>query len=374
MQPFEPDRTALAVGRVRSFWPVRYGGIVTATLDDFGGWKATLSALVAGTDLSGEHAEAVLTNILAGEATEAQIAGFVVALGIKGQTTEELAAMVKAMHEAATPLHVPDGAIDIVGMGGSPGRRKAALNVSTMACFVASAAGATVCKHGNRKASSTSGSFDLLEALGVNFEISPEKLGEVVTDVGVGFAFAKAYHPALRHAGPVRVQLGIPTVFNVLGPLANPARVRRQLVGVADAELGASMIDVLRATGSESAWVVTGDGSLDELTTSGPAIVHQLQDGTITTGTIDPQALGLAKPNPGDLDGGDAAANAAIVARLFGGETGAIRDIVLLNAAAGLVVAGLATDLERGLEQGAAAIDSGAAQAKLDQLIAASAA
>ena len=340
---------------------------------EFGGWKDTLSTLMSGTDLSGEHIGSVLDEILQGNATEAQIAGFVTALGIKGQTTEELAAMVGVMRDAATPLHVPDGAIDIVGMGGSPARRKAAVNVSTMACFVAAAAGAVVCKHGNRKASSTSGSFDLLEALGVNFEIPAEKLGAVVSEVGVGFAFAKAYHPALRHAGPVRVQLGVPTVFNTLGPLANPARVKRQVVGVADASLGARMVDVLRATGSEASWVVTGDGNLDELTTSGPSTVHRLENGEISTVTVDPQALGLAKPADGALDGGDAATNAAILKRVFAGEAGAVRDIVVLNAAAGLVVAGVATDLEDGLAKSTAAIDSGEAQGKVDALIAASA-
>jgi len=343
------------------------------TIDDFGGWKGTLSGLMAGTDMAGDHAAAVLSEILQGNATEAQIAGFVTALGIKGQTTDELAAMVGVMHDAATPLHVPEGTIDIVGMGGSPARRVAAVNVSTMACFVASAAGATVCKHGNRKASSTSGSFDLLEELGVKFDVPPEKLSEVVRQVGVGFAFAKAYHPALRHAGPVRVQLGVPTVFITLGPLANPARVKRQVVGVADAELGARMVDVLRATGSEAAWVVTGTGSLDELTTAGPSTVHRLADGDITTVTIDPQALGIAKPANGALDGGDASVNAAIARRVFAGEPGAVRDIVVLNAAAGLVVAGLAGDIEEGLTLSSEAIDSGGAAAKVDALVAASA-
>lgn len=349
------------------------------TIDDFGGWKGTLGTLMAGTDLAGEHAAAVLAEILEGNATDAQIAGFVTALGVKGQTTEELAAMVGVMHGAATPLHLPDGAIDIVGMGGSPARRVAAVNVSTMACFVAAAAGATVCKHGNRKASSTSGSFDLLEELGVNFDVTPDKLSEVVAEVGVGFAFAKAYHPALRHAGPVRLQLGVPTVFNTLGPLAHPGRVARQVVGTANAELGARMIDVLRATGSQAAWVVTGTGSLDELTTAGPSTVHQLANGEITTMSLDPQALGLAKPGNGDLDGGDASVNAAIARRVFGGETAtakdqAVRNIVMLNAAAGLVVAGVASDIEHGLELSAHAIDSGGAAAKLDALIEASAA
>ena len=342
-------------------------------IEDFGGWKGTLASLMQGIDLSGDHAAAVLNEILLGRATDAQTAAFVTALGIKGQTTEELAAMVEVMHDAATPLHVPDNAIDIVGMGGSPARRTAAVNISTMASFVASAAGAIVCKHGNRKASSTSGSFDLLEALGVDFEISPEKLGTVISDVGVGFAFAKAYHPALRHAGPVRVQLGVPTVFNTLGPLANPARVRRQVVGVADADLGARMIDVLRATGSEAAWVVTGTGSLDELTTAGPSTVHQLKDGEITTEIVDPQELGLDKPADGALDGGDAQVNAEILRRVFSGEAGAVRDMVLLNAAAGLVVADIANDLEDGLTKAAAAVDSGGAQAKVDALVQASA-
>jgi len=343
------------------------------SIEDFGGWKGTLGALVEGNDLSGQHIAAVLKEILDGNATDAQIAGFVTALGIKGQTTEELAAMVTVMHDAATPLDVPDGAIDIVGMGGSPARRVAAVNVSTMACFVASAAGAVVCKHGNRKASSTSGSFDLLEALGVKFDIPPEKLSQVVADVGLGFAFAKAYHPALRHAGPVRVQLGVPTVFNTLGPLANPGRVKRQVVGVADRDLGARMADVLRETGSHAAWVVTGDGALDELTTSGPSTVHKLADGEITTETLDPQSLGLPKPSDGALDGGDAQVNAAIARRVFAGEPGAVRDIVALNAAAGLVVAGVASDIAVGLERATEAIDSGATAAKLDALITASA-
>lgn len=335
------------------------------TLDELGGWPAVLGALTANTDLDGETAEAVLRTILAGDATEAQIGAFTMGIGQKGETPDELSGMVRAMHDAATPLAMPPGTIDIVGMGGSPSRRKAALNVSTMACFVASAAGAVICKHGNRKASSTSGSFDLLEALGINFEITPAQLEDLVARTGVGFAFAKAYHPALRFAGPVRVQMGIRTVFNILGPLANPARLTRQVVGVADEALADRMVDVLAATGSDRSWVVTGDGSLDELSTTGPSNVRQLIDGEQTRLVIDPAEHGISAPAIGALDGGDAATNAAILGRLVEGERGAVRDIVTLNAAAGLVVADVASTIDAALELANAAIDSGAAGEKL---------
>lgn len=346
---------------------------MSAPLDDFGGWPATLGALLRSDDLPGEQTEAVLATILAGEATDAQIAAFIMAIRQKGETTDELAGMVRAMHGAATPLEAPPGTIDIVGMGGAPSRRRAALNVSTMACFVAAAAGATVCKHGNRKASSTSGSFDLLEAAGVNFDLSPEQLGSVIRTSGVGFAFARTYHPAMGHVGPVRTELGIPTVFNTLGPLSNPARVTRQVVGIADESAADRVAEVLRATGSEVSWVVTGDGPLDELSTTGPSAVRQLANGEITKLTIDPAELGIEPPADGALDGGDAEANAAIMARLFAGESGAVRDIVVLNAAAGLVVAGVANDIVDGMERCGAALDSGAASTTFDAHVAAAA-
>lgn len=341
------------------------------TLDDFGGWPATLGALTAGDDITGEHAEAVLDSILEGGSTDAQIAGYITALRQKGETVAELSGMVRSMRKVATPLNVAPEAIDIVGMGGSPSRRKAALNVSTMSSFVAAGAGAVVCKHGNRKASSTSGSFDLLEALGVNFDVPPERLEEVVAETGIGFAFARTYHPSMRHVGPVRTQLGIPTVFNALGPLANPARVTRQVVGVADAALGEKMAQVLAATGSVHAWVVTGDGHLDEIA-PGPTVIHELKDGAIQTFRFDSGEHGIDVPDPDALDGGDAAANAAIAHRLFAGETGPVRDIVSLNAAAGLVVAGIADDMADGLARAGEALDSGAAAARLDALVAAS--
>lgn len=347
---------------------------MSSPLDELGGWPQIFGSLLRNDDLTAAQTEAVLGSILAGEATDAQISGFIVALRQKGETTEELVGLVRAMHAAATPLNMPEGAIDIVGMGGGPSRRRAALNVSTMACFVAAAAGAVVCKHGNRKASSTSGSFDLLEAAGVEFDLAPEALEEVVRSTGVGFAFARTFHPAMRHVGPVRMQLGIPTVFNTLGPLSHPAHLRRQVVGVADEAVADQVIEVLQSTGSELAWVVTGDGPLDELSTTGPSTVRELRDGKIRTINIDPASLGLESPNLGDLDGGDAEANAAIMHRLFGGEASAARDIVSLNAAAGLVVAGVAADIAGGLALATDVIESGAVSAKFTQHVEAAAA
>jgi anthranilate phosphoribosyltransferase len=341
-------------------------------LEDFGGWPGILGTLTDGNDLSSAQTESLLSTILAGDATDAQIAGCIVALRQKGETVDELAGFVRAMQAAAAPLTMPPGTIDIVGMGGAPIRRRAALNVSTMACFVAAGAGAVVCKHGNRKASSTSGSFDLLEALGVAFEHDGPQLERIVAEVGIGFAFARSFHPAMRHVGPVRSQLGIPTLFNAVGPLSNPARLTRQVVGVADDAFADRMIEVLRATGSEFSWVVTGDGPLDELSTTGPTTVRQLLNDEITTLIVDPAEHGITAPGPGDLDGGDAEANRAIMIAMVDGELGAARDIVCLNAAAALVVAGLAADIDEGLALATQSLDSGAARSKLDSLIAVS--
>ena len=339
-------------------------------MEDHGGWASVLGRLSSGEDIPAAAAQAVLSTVLAGEATDAQLAGFLVSLRQKGETVEELIGMVEAMRAAAVPLDLPDDTIDIVGAGGSTMRREAALNVSTMASFVAAGAGATVCKHGNRRASSTSGAFDVLEALAVRIEEDAAAVQRCVHEVGVGFAFARTFHPAMRFAGPVRAQLGIPTVFNVLGPLAHPGRLRRQVVGVADPEVGRRMAEVLAATGSVCSMVVSGDAGLDELSTTGPNVVHRVVDGTITTEEVDPAALGLARAARVDLRGGDADANAAICRRVLGGEPGAARDIVVLNAAAGLVVAGVADDLAEGVAAAAAAIDDGRAADRLDRLVA----
>ncbi len=335
---------------------------------EVGGWSTILGRLVAGDGLSDAESRAAMTDILSGSATQAQIAGFVVALAAKGETVEELSGMVQAMRAAAEPLTITSDAIDIVGTGGSAHRRSHALNVSTMACIVASAAGAVVCKHGNRKASSTSGSFDFLEAIGVAVDLGPAQLEACVDEVGLGFAFARSYHPAMRFAGPVRVELAIPTVFNVLGPLANPGGVTRQVVGVATAERAHSMAQVLAALGSISAWVVAGHQGLDELATTGPSTVFAVADGAVTEQTLDPTDFGFDLATLDELTGGSAEDNAAIFDRFLAGEAGPRRDIVLLNAAAGLVVSGLAPDLAAGVAAATAALDDGRAAAKLAQL------
>lgn len=340
------------------------------TLDDHGGWPGVLGDLSRGHDIGADGAEAVLSTVLAGDATDAQLGAFVVALRQKGETVDEMTGLVRAMRSAAVELELPADTIDLVGAGGSRLGREAALNVSTMACFVAAGAGATVCKHGNRKASSTSGSFDVLEALGVEIELGKEAVEECVAEVGVGFAFARTFHPAMRFAGPVRAQLGIPTVFNILGPLSHPGRLTRQVVGVPDPDTGLRMAEVLGATGSEFAMVVTGDGGLDELSTTGPNTVHEVRDSEITTSTVSPTDLGLAKADMADIRGGDAEENARIAHRVFSGEPGAQRDIVVLNAGAGLVAAGVAADLLDGCERAGAAIDSGAARDRLEKLVA----
>ena len=339
------------------------------SIDDHGGWPAILGTLADGADLSAEITRAVLSTILNGEAKDAQIAAFIVGLRIKGETVQELVGLQVAMLDSATPLSVPDYTIDIVGAGGSPSRIRHALNVSTMAAFVAAAAGATVCKHGNRKASSTSGSFDLLEALGVDVDITAGQLEDQVNSIGLGFAFARSFHPAMRHVGPVRAQLGIPTVFNILGPLSHPGRLRCQVVGVGDWSAAKRMVQVLRATGSQRSLVVHGDGGLDELSTTGPSKILSLEEGEITEMTVTASSVGLASASPADIAGGDTEANAKIARSVFAGDSGPHRDIVLLNAAAGLVVAGLTADLSKGVASAAAAIDDGRAEAKLSALV-----
>ncbi len=338
-------------------------------LEDLGGWPGLLSRLCAGEDLGSAESEAILTEILSGEAEPAQIAAFLVALKVKGETIDETIGLVRAMVAAAQPLSLPDGTIDIVGTGGSPRRREKALNVSTMACFVAAGAGATVCKHGNRRASSTSGAFDLLDALGIGIDGPPESVSEQVATHRLGFAFARTFHPAMRFAGPVRAGIGIPTVFNVLGPLSHPGGVRRQLIGCADHDLGDRMIEVFRSTGSVHTWVVTGHGSLDEIAVTGPTRVLELRDGDVREFQLDPSDHGIAVVAPDDLPGGGPEENAEIARALLAGEErGPARDIVVLNAGAALVVAGVAVDLDAGIAAAEAAIDAGAAQGVLDAL------
>jgi anthranilate phosphoribosyltransferase len=341
----------------------------TRTLAQHGGWPGVLRPLLDGVDISADMAAAAMSEILSGTATSAQISAFIVALRMKGESVDEMAGMVRAMLDAATPLDVGADAIDIVGTGGAPSRRRAALNVSTIACFVAAGAGAVVCKHGNRAASSTSGSFDLLEALGVPVDLAPETVVHCVREAGVGFAFARTFHPAMRHAAPVRAEIGVPTVFNVLGPLAHPGKLRRQVIGVPDPAMADRMVRVLGATGSVHAMVVSGDGDLDELTTTGTSVVHEWRDRDVHRYEVTPDDVGLARATAADLLGGDASANKYVAEQVLDGVRGAARDIVVFNAAAGLVVAGLAADLRAGVTAAQASIDTGAARASLERLL-----
>lgn len=342
----------------------------TPTLADLGGWPAVLGRLAQRADLDPGLAAAALREVLSGAATAAQVAGFCIALRMKGETVEEMTALLDTLMEFAEP--VPVDAAGLVDTCGTGGDRSCSINVSTASALVVAGAGARVCKHGNRAASSASGSADVLEALGVHVDLGPEGVAACLADVGMAFCFAPRFHSALRHAGPARRELGVATVFNFLGPLANPARVRRQVLGVSDPAMAEKMVGVLRARGAERAMVVYGDDGLDELTTTTTSTVFDLIDGEVRTYVVDPALLGLAYASADQLRGGDAARNAESTRRVLGGEAGPHRDIVLLNAAAGVVVAGLAVDLAEGLEVAAKAVDSGAAAAVLDGLVEAS--
>jgi anthranilate phosphoribosyltransferase len=344
---------------------------MAVTLDELGGWRPILLALTAGRDLTADDAHAAMTEILGGTATDAQIAAYIVALRMKGEAVDEVSGMVDAMLEASDPIHLPErgrDAVDIVGTGGGPSRQAHALNVSTMACFVTAGAGVAVCKHGNRKASSTSGSFDLLEALGIGIDLDGAGVARCVGEAGVGFCFARAFHPAMRHAGPVRAELGIPTLFNFIGPLSNPARVQRQVIGVNDPAMAPTVVGVLQRRGSARAMVVHGHDGMDELTLAGRTTVWEVRDGDVSEYDVDPTELGLDVVDADQLRGGDASTNAAIFDAILGGQSGPYRDIVTLNAAAGLVVGGHVDSLAAGVERARASIDGGGAAEALDAL------
>ncbi len=338
------------------------------TFRELGGWPGVLTRLMAGRDLTGEEAGLALGEILAGEATDAQIAAFVTALRAKGETVEELAGLVRAMLDRAEPLELEGDLLDTCGTGGD---RSSSINVSTMAALVAAGAGARVCKHGGRAATSAAGSADVLEALGVVIDLGPDGVARCVEEVGMGFCFAPRFHPAMRFAIPVRRELGVPTIFNVLGPLANPARARHQVVGVSDPAMAEKMLGVLAANGARRALVVHGADGLDELSTTGPSTVLELgaEPGEIRRYQVDPADLGLAPATVADLRGGDAQANAALLLRVLGGEAGPHRDIVLLNAAAALLVTGLVGDLAAGVDLARVTLDEGRAQKVLDELV-----
>lgn len=339
--------------------------------ETLGGWPGILRELAAGRDLDPAYARAALGQVLEGSATDAQTAAFIFGLKVKGEAPAEVAGLVQAMLAAAAPLDLddPGSTLDIVGTGGSRALGGRAFNVSTMAAIVAGGAGAKVCKHGNRKASSTSGSTDLLEALGVEVDLDGPGVARCVREAGVGFAFARVFHPSMRFAAPVRAELGVPTVFNLLGPLAHPGQVGRQVVGVADPSLVNLVAESLLERGVERAWIVNGDELLDELTTTGVNSVVEVRSGKLTRFEIDALDYGMARTTNDELGVGDPGENARVARGILAGEAGPLRDMVVLNAAAGLVVADVAVDLASGIEAAAASIDSGRAAGVLDSII-----
>ena len=344
-------------------------------MDSRTAWPALIGALIKGESLTAQETAWAMNEIMDGAATPTQIAGFAVALRMKGETAGEVSGLAEAMMEHASPIAVPGRLVDLVGTGGDGART---VNISTMGAIVAAAAGARMVKHGNRAASSACGAADVLEALGIVINLPPRATEQLAQEVGIAFLFAPLYHPALRHAAAPRSELGVPTFFNFLGPVANPARPQAQAVGVANPRMGPILAGVLAGRGC-SALVFHGDDGLDELTTTAPSTVWVVHGGTVSQTSFDPASLGIGRSRPEDLRGGDAARNAAVARACLAGAAGPVRDTVLLNAAAALAAeAGvrdpddLPTALADGYARAAAAVDSGAAESLLARWAAAS--
>ncbi len=343
------------------------------TFEALGRWPGVLTSLLAGESLTALQAEAVLDQVWSGESTPSQVAALLTALRAKGESVEEMTGFVRTMVAHALPLELPEGT-DVVDTCGTGGDRLRSINVSTIAALVVAATGAKVCKHGGRASSSAVGAADVLETLGVVADLGPAGVARCIGEVGMGFCFAPRFHPAMRFAGPVRKELGIPTVFNYLGPLANPGRARYQVIGVSNPAMADKMLGVLAANGTLRAMVVYGDDGLDELSTTGPSTVHEL----VSTGDghhertryrVDPADLGIPRATLDDLRGGDAVVNAAAIRRVVAGEPSPHRDIAVLNAAASLVVVGMVPDLAAGVALAGAVIDDGRAAQVLRALI-----
>ncbi|WP_312526632.1 anthranilate phosphoribosyltransferase [Paracoccus sp. (in: a-proteobacteria)] len=324
-----------------------------------------LISVAASRSLTGEEAEAAFAALFNGAATPAQIGGLLMALRVRGETVEEIAAAARAMRAVMNRITAPEGAIDIVGTGGDG---KGTLNISTASALVVAGAGVVVAKHGNRNLSSKSGSADALTHLGINVLSTPDIAQAALRDVGIGFMMATVHHPAMRHVGPARTELGTRTIFNLLGPLTNPAGVKRQLTGTFHRDWNRRMAETLQALGSEQAWLVHGSDGTDELSIAGTSWVAELKDGVITEFEISPEDAGLPVHPFEEIVGGEPAQNAAAARAILAGEKNAYRDAVLLNSAAALLIAGRAANLREGVEIAADSLDSGKAQAKLDAL------
>lgn len=328
--------------------------------------KQALGKLGTGEDLTGTEMRDVMEQIMSGEATPAQIGGFLMAMRVKGETVGEIAAAVSILREKMIPVEAPEGAIDIVGTGGDGA---GTYNISTGAAIVVASSGIPVAKHGNKALSSQSGAAEALQALGIKLDLAPEKIAACIREAGIGFMFAPSHHPAMKYVGPARAELGTRTLFNLLGPQSNPAGVRNYLLGVYAREWVEPVAAALLSNRAKSAWVVHGSDGLDEITTTGPTFVGQVKEGNLTSFEISPEDAGLPVAKPEELRGGDPQANAVAIERLLAGDQGPYRDIVMMNAAGAFIVAGKVDDLKSGVALAGELIDSGKARATLDKLI-----
>lgn len=328
--------------------------------------KSALNRIAQGKDLTGTEMREVMETIMSGEATPSQIGAFLMGMRVKGETVGEIAAAVSIMRRKMVPVEAPEDAIDIVGTGGDGA---GTLNISTGASLVVAGAGVPVAKHGNRALSSKSGSAEALQALGLRLDLSPQEISSCIAQAGIGFMFAPSHHPAMKHVGPTRMEMGTRTMFNLLGPQANPAGVRRYVLGVFDNEWVEPVAAALLANQAKAAWVVHGDSGLDELSTTGPSFVSQIREGNLTAFEVTPEEAGLPRAALDDIVGGDPEYNAGELRKLLDGVKGPYRDIVLLNAAAAFIVADKVETLKEGVALGAETIDSGKAKATLDKLV-----
>ncbi|KAA0075985.1 anthranilate phosphoribosyltransferase [Tardiphaga sp. P9-11] len=328
--------------------------------------RAIIAKVATGASLSREEASAAFDSMMSGEATPSQMGGLLMALRVRGETVDEITGAVEVMRSKMLRVEAPAGAVDVVGTGGDG---SGSVNVSTCASFIVAGCGVPVAKHGNRALSSRSGAADVLAALGVKIDLTPEDVSRCLVETGIGFMFAPAHHPAMKNVGPTRVELATRTIFNLLGPLSNPAGVTRQMVGVFSRQWVLPLAQVLKNLGSESAWVVHGSDGLDEITLTGPTFVAALENGNIRSFEISPEDAGLSRTGPDSLKGGDAQENAASLQAVLDGKPSAFRDVALLNAAAALIVAGKVKDMKEGVALGQKSLDSGAALEKLKRLV-----